>query len=47
MLRITDTQRLKPAKAAAITVSTFVCQTCGAFWTYRDQKDGPEQGWQR
>lgn len=47
LLRITDTQRLKPAKAAAITISTFVCQTCGTFWTYRDQKDGSEQGWQR
>nr|WP_315598237.1 hypothetical protein [uncultured Cupriavidus sp.] len=46
-MRITDTQRIKPAKAAPITISTFVCQTCGTHWTYRDQKDGPERGWQR
>lgn len=28
LLRITDTPRLRSTKAAAVTVSTFVCQTC-------------------
>ncbi|WP_042879637.1 hypothetical protein [Cupriavidus necator] len=45
-LRITDTQRIKPPGKAAVTISTFVCQDCGTLWTYRDQKTGPEQGWQ-
>ncbi|MBF6986251.1 MULTISPECIES: hypothetical protein [Cupriavidus] len=45
-LRITDTQRIKPPGSAAITISTFVCQDCGARWTYRDQKKGTEQGWE-
>ncbi|AOY96957.1 hypothetical protein BKK79_21585 [Cupriavidus sp. USMAA2-4] len=46
-LRITDTQRIKPARGPALTVSTFVCQVCGTQWTYRDQKRDPEAGWQR
>jgi len=46
-LQITDTQRLQLPQTAAFTVSTFVCHTCGTLWTYRDQKNGPEQGWQR
>ncbi|MBB2917766.1 MULTISPECIES: hypothetical protein [Cupriavidus] len=44
-LRITDTRRIKPPRSAAVTISSFVCQDCGALWTYRDQKSGPEQGW--
>ncbi|NUO84944.1 MAG: hypothetical protein HOQ33_19340 [Cupriavidus sp.] len=44
-LRITDTRRIKPPRSAAVTISSFVCQNCGAAWTYRDQKSGPEQGW--
>nr|WP_084209953.1 hypothetical protein [Ralstonia sp. A12] len=45
LLRITDTQRIKRSKAAAATVSTFTCRTCGAHWTYREEKNVPNQGW--
>ncbi|MGO4307391.1 hypothetical protein [Cupriavidus sp. RAF12] len=44
-LRITDTQRRKLSKARAVTISTFVCGTCGATWVYRDRPDGNLQGW--
>lgn len=44
-LRITDTQRIKVSKAAAVTVSTFTCRTCGAGWTYREGKNVPNPGW--
>ncbi|MRS97693.1 hypothetical protein GJQ57_03390 [Ralstonia pickettii] len=44
-LRITDTQRIKVSKAAAVTVSTFICRTCGANWTYREGKNVPNPGW--
>ncbi len=45
LLRITDTQRIKSSKAAAVTVSTFVCSACGARWVYRDEKNVADQGW--
>ncbi len=45
LLRITDTQRIKVSKAAAVTVSTFICRTCGANWTYREGKNVPNPGW--
>ncbi|ATG21908.1 hypothetical protein CO705_18470 [Ralstonia pickettii] len=44
-LTITDTQRIKPSKAAAVTVSTFTCRTCGAGWTYREGKNAADPGW--
>lgn len=44
-LRITDTQRIKASKTAAVTVSTFACRTCGANWTYREGKNVPNPGW--
>ncbi|CAJ0813705.1 hypothetical protein [Ralstonia flaminis] len=44
-LRITDTQRIKASKTAAVTVSTFTCRTCGASWTYREGKNVPNPGW--
>lgn len=44
-LRITDTQRIKPSKAATVTVSTFTCRTCKAHWTYREGKNLPNPGW--
>ncbi|WP_439893916.1 hypothetical protein ACS7SF_20180 (plasmid) [Ralstonia sp. 25C] len=45
LLRITDTQRIKASKTAAVTVSTFTCTTCGAHWTYREGKNVPNAGW--
>ncbi|MET3445160.1 hypothetical protein C0Q88_13990 [Ralstonia pickettii] len=44
-LKITDTQRIKVSKAAAVTVSTFICRTCGANWIYREGKNVPNPGW--